>query len=162
MAVTEQRNRFWQAPIGLMRTCFAPSVIASAAWQSRRRRDPRSIQRDHHVAALFAMTNGYTSAGRHGHGTENAEPSRSSRAGHSPIEYPGCWQLRLTRFSYARSKRRRLTRIFSGLHTRPRQPAGVANRVIPRRTCRQSSCATMGWARCLAKRESMQLKLRGR
>ena len=33
-----------------------PSVIASAAWQSRRRRNPRSIQRDRHVVALLAMT----------------------------------------------------------------------------------------------------------
>ena len=32
------------------------SVIASAAWQFRRRRNPRSIQRDRHVVALLAMT----------------------------------------------------------------------------------------------------------
>ena len=45
-----------QQEIILMRTHFPQPVIASAAWQSRGRRNRRPVQRDRRVATLFAMT----------------------------------------------------------------------------------------------------------
>ena len=52
-SVIASHRRSWRTTPRPLR---APSVIASAAWQSRRRRNPRSIQRDRHVVALLAMT----------------------------------------------------------------------------------------------------------
>ena len=48
---------FCQIDDTLMRTHFTRSVIATEAWQSRRRRNRCSIQRDRDVATLLAMTN---------------------------------------------------------------------------------------------------------
>ena len=41
----------------LMRIHFPKPVIASAAWQSRSRRNRHPVQRDRRVATLLAMTN---------------------------------------------------------------------------------------------------------